>query len=391
MTKRILFATLAALILTACTLGAGFSGQVATNVADAPTRTVVVGSVQAATQQPANNILPQTDVLETPKTFPQHSSASTSTVDTPRITSTATSIEPSLPQLVTVPALPDNTPYPIQFDVNGTYQDLIVEGIPAGKNRMFSVKAMKGQIMSIATWRQDGTDNYIPQMQIKGADGTILCPKDNSQCMFWRSILPSSQDYYLTFAADANWDAAGFVMRVAINPPGVDKQFFQYRNESTGILLTYNDAFAPTGGLFDSYISTGNYIIQPDLILHLIDTNAFERTNLSAVYMTIGSTREAQLVQSCLDLDSISQPEQAVGTETINGYEFSHTKREGVAAGNFGEQEIYRMVYGDACYEIIYHIHSVDTGNYLPGSVVEFDRSAVIKELNDIFSSFRIN
>jgi hypothetical protein len=391
MTKSILFATLAVLILTSCTLGAGFSGQVATNVADAPAQTVVAGRVQESTQQPTNNILRQTDVLETTRTLPQNSSASTSTVDTPRITSTATSIEPSLPQLVTVPALPDNTPYPIQFDVNGTYQDLIVDGIPAGENRMFSVKAMKGQIMSIATWRQAGMDNYIPQIQIKGADGTVLCPKENSQCMFWRGILPSSQDYYLTFTADANSDAAGFIMRVAINPLGVDKQFFEYRNESTGVLLTYNDVFAPTGGLFDSYISTGNYIIQPDLILHLIDTKAFENTNLSAVYMTIGSTREAQLVQSCLDSDSIRQSEQTAGTETINGYEFSHTKREGVAAGNFGEQEIYRMVYGKSCYEIIYHIHSVNIGNYLPGSVVEFDRSAVIKELSDIFSSFRIN
>jgi hypothetical protein len=391
MTKSILFATLAVLILTSCTLGAGFSGQVATHVAAAPAQTVVAGSVQESTQQPTNNIFPPTEVLETPQTFPQHSTASTSTVDSPGITSTATSIEPSLPQLVTVPELPGNIPYPIQFDVNGTYQDLIVDGIPAGENRMFSVKAMKGQIMSIATWRQAGMDNYIPQIQIKGADGTVLCPKENSQCMFWRGILPSSQDYYLTFTADANWDAAGFIMRVAINPPGVEKQFFQYRNESTGLLLTYNDAFAPTGGLFDSYISTGNYIIQPDLILHLIDTKAFEKTNLSAVYMTIGSTREAQSVQSCLDLDSISQSEQAVGTETINGYEFSHTKRKGVAAGNFGEQEIYRMVYGNTCYEIIYHIHSVNIGNYLPRSVVEFDRSTIIKELSDIFSSFRIN
>ncbi|MEJ2266055.1 MAG: hypothetical protein P8X95_21620 [Anaerolineales bacterium] len=197
MTKSILFATLAVLILTSCTLGAGFSGQVATHVAAAPAQSLVAGSVQESTQQPTNNIFPPTEVLETPQTFPQHSTASTSTVDSPGITSTATSIEPSLPRLVTVPALPGNIPYPIQFDVNGTYQDLIVDRIPAGKSRMFSVKAMKGQIMSIATWRQAGMDNYIPQIQIKGADGTVLCPKDNSQCMFWRGILPASQDYYL--------------------------------------------------------------------------------------------------------------------------------------------------------------------------------------------------
>ncbi len=384
--NRIILMLIVILLVPACS-----SDSTSQQFTESDTQTAVLGSVQASTQQPTNNILPQTAVVETPQTLLQHSSVSTSIEDTLRITSTATLTEPSLPQLVRVPALPDNVPYPIQFDVNGTYEDFIVDSIPAGKNRMFSAKAMKGQIMSIATWRQDGMDNYIPQIQIKGADGTVLCPKDNSQCMFWRGSLPSSQDYYLTFTADANWEAASFIMRVAINPPGVDKQFFQYRNESTGVLLTYNDAFAPTGGLFDSYISTGNYRIQPDLILHLIDTKAFEKTNLSAVYMTIGSARDARFVESCLDIDSISQSEQAAGTETINGYEFSHTKREGVAAGNFGEQEIYRMVYSNACYEIIYHIHSVNIGNYLPGTVVEFDRSAIIRELSNIFSSFRIN
>ena len=181
------------------------------------------------------------------------------------------------------------------------------------------------------------------------------------------------------------------MMRVAVNPPGMDKQYFQYRNESTGISLTYNDAFAPTGGFHDGYISSGNYKIQPDLILHLIDTKAFENTNLSAVYMTIGSTGGVQLVKSCLDIDWNGLPEQVVGTETINGYEFFHTNRGGVAAGHVGEQEIYRMVHGNVCREIIYHIHSVNTGNYLPGTVVEFDRSSIIQKLNAIFASFEIN
>jgi hypothetical protein len=353
-------------------------------------QTVVAGTLQASTNQPANDFHPQTSEVETLQALTQQPVVSTSTANPVKIPTTPTINGPSLVQLVAVPTMPDDLPYPIQFEANGTGLDIIVDTIPASKNRTFSVRAMKGQIMSIATWRLDGTNDYMPILQIQAADGTVLCPVDNGECRFWRGVLPASQDYYITFTADPNWPSSSFVMRVAVNPPGVDKQFFQYRNKSKGFLLTYDDAFAPTGGFFDSYISTGNYKIQPDSILHLIDSNAFENTNLSAVYLTIGSSSEAQIVESCLSIDSTSQPEQIVGTETFNGYEFLHTKRGGVAAGHIGEQESYRMVYMDVCYEIGFHIHSVNIGNYSPGTVVEFDRSAIYQELDNILSSFKI-
>jgi hypothetical protein len=192
------------------------------------------------------------------------------------------------------------------------------------------------------------------------------------------------------FTADPNWEAASFMMRVAVNPPGVNWQYFQYRNASSGISLTYNDAFAPTGAFLDGYITTGNYKIQPDLILHLIDTKAFESTNLSAVYMTIGSTNDSQIVSTCLDTEWNGLTEQVVGTETVNGYDFFHTKRGGAAAGHYGDQEIYRLIYNNVCYEVIYHIHSVDIGVHASDAAIEFDRNAIIQELDHIFSSFKI-
>jgi hypothetical protein len=267
----------------------------------------------------------------------------------------------------------------------------MVDTIPAGETRAFSINAMQGQIMSVSTWRQDGPENYIPQIQILGGDGTTLCPLVNRQCTFWRGVLPSTQNYFVIFTADPNWESASFMMRVAVNPPGVEKQLFQYRNVTTGVSLTYGDEFAPTGGFLDGYISTGNYKIQPEFILHLIDTNAFENTNLDAVYVTIGSTRDAQIVTTCLDTDWNGLVEQAGGTETINGYEFFHTRRDGVGSGHYGEQENYRMILGSGCYEVIYHIHSVDIGYLSPGTVVEFNRSSIIQKLNDVFYSFTIN
>jgi hypothetical protein len=310
------------------------------------------------------------------------------------LTTASTSI-PTMPSpinlLLPTPLSSDNFSTPILFDVNGTYKDIMVDAIPAGETRMFSINAMQGQVMAVSTWRQGGSEYYLPEFRIMGVDGTILCPTRNRQCMFWHGVLPSTQNYFLIFTADPNLEAASFMMRVAVNPPGVKEQYFQYKNSASGVSLTFSDLFAPTGGFLDGYISTGNYKIQPDFILHLIDTNAFESTNLDAVYLTIGSTRDAQIANTCLETDWNGLAEQTVGTEIINGYEFFHTRRDGVGSGHYGEQEIYRMILGSVCYEVIYHIHSVDIGYLSSGTVVEFNRSAILQKLNDVFYSFTID
>ena len=150
-------------------------------------------------------------------------------------------------------ALP-NQPNSIKFAANGTYAD-ITDTIATGASKTYSINAMKGQIMSISILPQipDGNWGYIP-MQIKGADGTVLCPQPvDSQCMFWRGVLPSSQDYFVTLTP--NIDVPQFVMRVAINPPGKDIQYFQYSNSATGLSITYPDTFAPALPVVGNYVS----------------------------------------------------------------------------------------------------------------------------------------
>ena len=342
----------------------------------------------------------QTAVAGTMESF-AYQSATTSTLLPPINESTENALPivststPTLPSPINLP-LPtplssDTFSTPILFDVNGTYKDIVVDTIPAGETRAFSINATQGQIMSVSIWRQDGTENYLPQIRILGVDGATLCPPVNRQCLFWHGILPSTQNYFVIYTADPDWEAASFMMRVAINPPGVKEQYFQYKNSASGVSLTYSDLFAPTGGFLDGYITTGNYKIQPEFILHLIDTKAFENTNLDAVYMTIGSTRDSQITSTCLETNWNGLTEQAVGVENLYGYNIFHSKRDGVAAGHIGEQEIYRMLYNETCYEIIYHIHSVDIGNSTVGTSIKYDRSAIIKELDDIFSSFAVN
>jgi len=290
----------------------------------------------------------------------------------------------AIPTLAPPTELPPGDPGVIRFAANGTYTD-VVDSIATGASKTYTLNAMKGQVMSISVLPQisSGSWGYIP-MQIKGADGSILCPQvDNPQCMFWRGELPASQDYFVTLAP--NSDVPQFVMRVAINPPGMGFQYFQF-NSATGLSLTYPDTFAPALPVL------GNYKTEPVLALQLIDSQLYEKTNLSEVYLMFSATSDAGIVSTCTvpNQNGGGGPEYPVGEEVYNGMNFVHTTSEGAGAGNYYQQEIYRTVNNNTCYEVIYYIHSTNIGNYPPESkVTEFNRDAVMKNLQAVLSMIK--
>ena len=291
-----------------------------------------------------------------------------------------TAVQPTL----TPPAMPVGQLNEIKFKANGTYID-ITDTIALGANKTYSINAMKGQIMSISILPQipEGGWGYIP-MQIQGADGSMLCPLvPDSECMFWRGALPASQDYFVTLTP--NGDVPQFTMRVAVNPPGKKSQDFQYSNRQTGLSLTYPDSFAPALPV------VGNYKISPELTLHYIDSQSYDKTNLSEVYLFVSSASDAQTVATCTNPNpNGGGPEQLIGNEVVNGFDFVHSTAEGAGAGNYYQQEIYRMVNKNICYEVIYFIHYTNIGNYTPGTVAEFDSNAILQSLGDVFDTFTI-
>jgi hypothetical protein len=303
----------------------------------------------------------------------------------PTLTAIPPTVAPTegFPTFTPPTALPGQ-PNEIRFAVNGTYTD-VVDSIATGANKVYSLNAMQGQVMSVSILPQipDGGWGYIP-MQIKGADGSVLCPQsENSECMFWRGALPASQDYFVTLSPDG--DAPQFVMRVAINPPGREFQYFEYSNSATGVSLIYPDTFAP------ALPTLGNYKSEPELTLQLIDSELYEKTNLSEVYLFVSSTAEAQTVATCTEPNqSGGGPEYPVGDEIINGFTFAHSTSEGAGAGNYYQQEIYRTVKMGVCHEVIYFIHYTNAGNYTPGAVTEFNREAVMQNLQAVFSTLAI-
>ena len=282
----------------------------------------------------------------------------------------------------TPPTVEAGQPIEIRFPVNGTYAD-VTDNIVAGGSKTYSLNAIQGQVMSVSILPQASAASTI-SMQIKGKDGSILCPQStNEQCLFWRGMLPVSQDYFITLSPDG--EGLQYVMRVAINPPGMGFQYFDFKS-ATGLSLTYPDTFAPALPV------QGNYKTDPVLTLQLIDSELYEKTNLSEVYLMFSSSFDSKIVSTCTEPNPNGGggPEYPTGEETINGLTFVHTTAEGAGAGNYYQQEIFRMVSNNACNEVIFFIHFTNVGNYAPGTVTEFNRDAVMRNLEAVLSMVKV-
>lgn len=265
---------------------------------------------------------------------------------------------------------------PIQFGPSGTYVD-VIDSILPGKSKTYSIRAMKGQVMSVSFHQNEESELAYLSMRIIGADDSLLCA---SYCQFWRGVLPTTEDYYVTVIAGSG--VLDFVMRVAINPPGAATQSFLYENKYRNASLTYTDEFAPA-----RFPNAQVTRIDPELTLQFIDTQFFDGTNLGEVYFLFGSSTDSQVIASCTEPLSLGGPETISGETSINGVNFTKSQAVGVGAGNIYEQTYYRTVYHGTCYEITYFIHSTNIGNYEPGAVKEFDHTALIQKFDQILST----
>lgn len=275
---------------------------------------------------------------------------------------------------------------PIRFAPGGTYVDF-VDSIAGGTSKTYSIAASMGQVMSVSVRDNptaDGNWNYIP-MQVIGANGVTLCPpKSNMECTFWRGVLPSTQNYFVTLMPTNT--AANFTMRVAINPPGKATQSFQYVSRNQYASFAYNDEFAPV-----YYPGAQITKITPEIALEFIDTQAYVNTNLDEAYLLFGNSSDADTVANCTQPASLGGLEQIIGEETINGVTFVHSQANGAGAGNFYEQTYYRSVVDGVCYEMTFFVHNGNIGAYDPSlGVHEFDRAALMQKFESMLSTLVI-
>ncbi|MGE5464341.1 MAG: hypothetical protein ACM3PS_13355 [Syntrophothermus sp.] len=331
----------------------------------------------------------QVNVLEPQSTgigstaSPTTPSISTSTPMAPTATSTSTSaptpsdIPSPVPPITTGPSNASSI-VPIVFAPNATSQG-INGNIANGSSQSYSLNAFQGQIMSVSILPEKPELQNAFQLEIRGRDGTVLCPTKDNPCSFWRGALPSTQEYLIKVLAD---NGGAFSMRVAINPPGTVSQLFNYTDPQGRFALTYPDDYAPV-----YYQGAQVTKAPPDFSLQYIDTQQYLSTNLSEVYFLVDVSKDPQIVSTCTQPLSFDQPETELGDTTINGITFAKSQGGGVGAGNIYEQVYYRAEHNGSCYEITYFVHYGNIGNYTPGAVTEFDRTALYQQLDEILAS----
>jgi hypothetical protein len=299
---------------------------------------------------------------------------------------TTTSVDANIPTPTPIPTQavePTLTPevtfdrnvnaYRIRFAPNGTWVELI-DSISANTPKRYVLSAIQGQIFSVS----------IPQglafsVQLSGADKKIL--SDPLQSLpFWRGVLPSTQDYIVSVNSQVD---GPFTLRIAINPPGKATQNFGFSDPRYLVGLSYTDEFAPT----DVQIPV-NLKGTPLLTLAFIDPDFYSpRTNLSEAYLLLAATADPAIVSTCTQ-PSTQVAETVTGLVSINNITFTRSEFVGAAAGNRYDQVTYRTVWADKCIEMVFLIHSTNIGNYPPGTVVEYDRAALLSKFETVLNSF---
>lgn len=284
----------------------------------------------------------------------------------------------TLPPQTQIPTAATGGIQPIVFFENGTYQSVVNDN-PSGASQTYSLKAFKGQVMSISIFTESPNQQDAFQLEIKGADGTVLCPHDNNVCSFWRGVLPSTQDYFITVMPHTS---GLYKMQVAINPPGQAYQYFNYADPRGRFHFSASDEFA-----LIHFMGTDVSRLQPSIALQYIDTAHLAGTNLDTAYFLIGSSDDPQVVSVCTQPLSLGGPETIVGNATIDGVSFTKSQTTGVGAGNVYEQIYYRTVYNNVCYEITYFMHYGNIGMYDPNTVHEFDRDALLRKFDEVLNT----
>lgn len=157
-----------------------------------------------------------------------------------------------------------------------------------------------------------------------------------------------------------------------------------YSSGQDGFSIRYADGYT----IDNSY----KYQLSPDKNIFgtkfTIPESMTEGTNLSTdSYLSVESIPQTQ---SCTaDLFLFGSP--SVTEEVDNGVTYSVAMNSDAAAGNRYEESVYAIVGTNPCIAIRYFIHYGAFENYPEGSIVEFDKNALLQQFDDMRHTLVIN
>ncbi|HUO56379.1 MAG TPA: MliC family protein [Candidatus Paceibacterota bacterium] len=112
-------------------------------------------------------------------------------------------------------------------------------------------------------------------------------------------------------------------------------------------------------------------------------------TNFGDATFTVGTSADPSALATCLSYNPTGGPKTPEATTTINGTQFTVFQSHDAAAGNRYDTTSYRTSMGSQCYAVEYTIHYAVFQNYPPGTVKQFDESALKAQLDGVVQSFQ--
>lgn len=166
-----------------------------------------------------------------------------------------------------------------------------------------------------------------------------------------------------------------------VSPVEVPESNFQiYHNETYGFEFIYPTELAFVTPI---YSSLENKIVQLQTV-----QNKYPGTNFGDAAISVSATYAKSLAE-CLKFP-LNDGGRFTETVTIHGTEYSVASSTGAGAGNFYESAAYRTLSGgQTCIELTRTIHTMNIGNYTPGTTTEVDKRPISDMLEAVVGSFK--
>jgi len=214
----------------------------------------------------------------------------------------------------------------------------------------------------------DGRNFNLPQTI--SADGSRYANSDES-FVFW-----SKGNGVLVLEDNVEKSYIGCVV-IAEDPGGLPKI---YLDGTVGFSIRY-----PADYLINTSYKYQDFGLGKDIsgVKFTIPASLAAGTNLSN-FDTGVSIEIIPAVQDCNAKIFLADNNVNIQNVTDNNVEYSFASRNGAAAGNFYEEEIWAIPGTNPCIAVRYFIHSGNIGNYPAGTVLEFDRTNLINQFEKI-------
>src|SRR5215469_6174075 len=173
-------------------------------------------------------------------------------------------------------------------------------------------------------------------------------------------------------------------------PISVPAGWKSYTNPDFGFTLQYPKDFTLcAGGLDYCEVTARSYIpVCDDNVLDcLVYTGKeYAGTNFEGAGLSVNVLRDKRTQQECDELDIGQNPTK---TKVINGVLFHYGMAGYGGLGHWVGRAKYRTLHDKVCFELAGNVAGVNSGNFEPGTIKEFDESKLDKQLDAIVSAFR--